>query len=86
MNTDKNSPADKIVGSTVGLDARHPLKVLAERFRERDNKAVDDFNEYIFYAGESFEARLSFAESRLIDVANMLVTALEKIADMESND
>jgi len=85
MNDDKQESADKIVGSTVELDARHPLKVMAERFKERDKQAVDDFNAHFSCAGLSLEARLSFAEDRLMDVSRVLIRALEKIAEMESN-
>ena len=71
--------------STQLLDSRNPLLVMAGLFRERDKKAVDDFNAYCSYHGVTIEARLSFVEARLIDVASLLALALEKISEIESN-
>lgn len=77
--------SDERVGLTDELDFTK-FAAMAKRFRDRDELAVNDLNEHINVYGRTLEVRLAFAEARLHDTAGLLVTALELLGRMKSND
>ena len=69
-----------VTDSPQNVSPEHMLQRMARLFRERDKAAVEEFNADIEYYAPSLEARLFFRESRLIDAANVLSSALDIIA------
>ena len=63
----------------MAADSR--LRALADEFRKIDDAAVREFNDRASIYGAGLEARLEFAEGRLMHVSAVLYRALLESAD-----
>ena len=67
-------------------DIEYSHKLLLEKFKERDEKAIQSLNNrnYGFGGPLSIEERLFFAEERLLDICGVVCKLLEELDKAEN--